>query len=301
MSNFNTSLGKKILNYLPVLVLASILVYSFKIHENKSKIDNEFRKEKKNLQNELDQIVIDYKQTRLRKKGLSKRIVTSINKIIALKDSITTIKKENYHKLVQYGMRVNKLQRENRRLLLQADKLTQLNDSIQHLNNEAKIILRAHKKTQDKLSKRNSLLVLKEKELQNKISPAMQVKIGKISLYAYKLRRNGKYSNTNRSDKTSAFKINFDLLENEFASKGKREISIRILDKNNKVILSEKNTSEKTNEVSYNDLIEVNYDNETIRVVSLISVERFPLKEGIFTAVISIGGEIVGTKEIELK
>lgn len=301
MTKISTASVNKFLRYSPILLLISLIVYSFKTHESQNKLDDEFRKEQKILQQELDQIVADYKKMTVKKKGLSRRIITSINKIIALKDSIKEIKKGNYDKLVKYGMKVTKLQRENRKLLLQADQLTKQNDSLQDQNNEVKKILRAHKKTQDDLSKENVELANKEKELRDKISPATKVKIGNVSINAFKERNNGKYTSTSRSSKTDAFKVKFELLENELADAGMKDVVIQILDKNNEVILSDKNAGGSGEGMAYNDYIKVNYENQKLGVVSLISVERYSLAKGDYKVAVYIDNEIAGNGKISLR
>ena len=301
MTKISKATVNKFLKYSPIVLLISLVVYSFKTHESQTKLDEEFRKEKLILQKELDQIVADYKKMSIKKKGLSRRIITSINKIIALKDSIKDVKKGNYDLLVKYSVKAAKLERENRALLLQADNLQQKNELLQQENNSAKLKLRAHKKSQESLAKMNEELENQEKALKEKIGTAANVKIGKVSVFSYKERSNGKYTSTSRSNRTDAFKIKFDLLENKLAEVGVRDILIQIKDKDNNVILSEKNRGEDNGSKPYNDFIKVNYENQKIGIVSLISVDRNFMQAGDYIVDVYIDDIKAGQGKVTLR
>lgn len=301
MTKISKATVNKFLRYSPIVLLIALVVYSFKTHESQNRLDDEFRKEKLILQQELDQIVADYKKMSVKKKGLSRRIITSINKIIALKDSIKEIKKGNYELLLKYSVKAAKLERENRALLQKADNLHQKNEKLQEENSAVKRKLRAHKKSQESLVKMNEQLEEEEKALKEKIGAVANVQIGNIAVFSYKERNNGKYTSTSRSNKTDAFKIKFDLLANELAEVGVRDILIQILDKENNVILSEKNTGEMNDSMPYNDFIKVNYENQKIGVVSLISVDRYQMQKGDYKVVVYIDNAIAGEGKISLR
>ena len=301
MTKISKTSVNKFLKYSPIVLLISLVVYSFKTHESQNRLDEEFRKEKLILQQELDQIVADYKKMSVKKKGLSRRIITSINKMIALKDSIKDIKKGNYDKLVKYSLKVTQLERENRKLMLKADKLHQENAKLQAENNTVRKKLRAHKKSQESLAKINEGLINEEKQLREKIGVAANLEIGNVSVSTYREKSNGRYTSTTKSRKTDAFKIKFDLLENELAEMGERDIFIQILDKNNEVILSEKNQGDNGSEMAYNDYIRVNYENQKLGIVSLISVDRNYIQKGDYKVHVYINDAKAGEGKIRLR
>ena len=266
----NTSLSK-FLKFSPVILLVSLIIYSFKTHENKNQLENEFFKEKKILEKELDKIVADYKEIRTKKKWLTKRVITGMNKIIALKDSVKKMEKVNYDLLFKYSLKVTKLERENRKLFLKAESLDRENKRLRKENNDVKNQLEAGEKSYNSLLAKNKKLTAEERELKRKVSIAGNIKISGIQVQALKERNNGKYTSTSRSRKTDAFKIKFDMLPNQVASMGKKQVYVQLLDKNEEVIPSERSDANK--EIAYNDLINVNYDKEKIGVVSLISFD----------------------------
>ncbi|CAL2062259.1 hypothetical protein [Tenacibaculum sp. 190524A05c] len=301
MTKISKASVNKFLKYSPIVLLISLVVYSFKTHESQNRLDEEFRKEKLILQQELDQIVADYKKMSVKKKGLSRRIITSINKMISLKDSIKDIKKGNYDKLVKYSLKVTQLERENRQLMLKADKLHQENTKLEEENNSVRKKLRAHKKSQESLVKMNESLMNEEKQLKEKIGVAANLEIGNVAISTYREKSNGRYTSTTKSRKTDAFKVKFDLLENELAEMGERDIFIQILDKNNDVILSEKNQGDNGSEMAYNDYIRVNYENQKLGIVSLISVDRNNIEKGDYKVRVYIDGAKAGERKISLR
>ncbi|WP_299713985.1 hypothetical protein [uncultured Tenacibaculum sp.] len=294
----NTSLSK-FLKFSPVILLVSLIIYSFKTHENKNQLENEFFKEKKILEKELDKIVADYKEIRTKKKWLTKRVITGMNKIIALKDSVKKMEKVNYDLLFKYSLKVTKLERENRKLFLKAESLDRENKRLRKENNDVKNQLEAGEKSYNSLLAKNKKLTAEERELKRKVSIAGNIKISGIQVQALKERNNGKYTSTSRSRKTDAFKIKFDMLPNQVASMGKKQVYVQLLDKNEEVIPSERSDANK--EIAYNDLINVNYDKEKIGVVSLISVDRTQLTKGKYTVNVFIDKRKVGETSISLR
>ncbi|WP_299619584.1 hypothetical protein [uncultured Tenacibaculum sp.] len=294
----NTSLSK-FLKFSPVILLVSLIIYSFKTHENKNQLENEFFKEKKILEKELDKIVADYKEIRTKKKWLTKRVITGMNKIIALKDSVKKMEKVNYDLLFKYSLKVTKLERENRKLFLKAESLDRENKRLRKENNDVKNQLEAGEKSYNSLLSKNKKLTAEERELKRKVSIAGNIKISGIQVQALKERNNGKYTSTSRSRKTDAFKIKFDMLPNQVASMGKKQVYVQLLDKNEEVIPSERSDANK--EIAYNDLINVNYDKEKIGVVSLISVDRTQLTKGKYTVNVFIDKRKVGETSISLR
>lgn len=299
MKNLNKSSLKKYLQYSPIIIVVLLIVYSFKTHGNRNELEDEFFKEKKLLQKELDNIVLDYQEMTSKKRWLRKRVVNGMNKIIALKDSVAQMKKVNYDLLFKYSLKVTKLERENRKLFLKAASLRKENKQLQDENLAIKEELGKGEETYKSLVSKNKKLLKEERVLKHKVSLAGAIEIGPVSLESLKERRNGKYSSTSRSRKTDAFKVKFNLLPNEVTVPGNREIYVQLLDQNNNIVPSQKSTSK--NDKEYNDLINVDYDNEKVGIVSLISVDRNYLSKGNYTVNVFIGDRKVGNTSISLR
>ncbi len=299
MKVLNNTSVKKFLKYSPVILLVSLIIFSFKSHGNKSELEDEFFKEKKLLQKELDKIVADYKEITTKKKWLTKRVVNGMNKIIALKDSVEQMKKVNYDLLFKYSLKVTKLERENRKLFLKVESLREQNKKLRDENTSAKKKLNEGNESYKSLLATNKKLKSEEKVLKDKIGVAGILKISSVKVEALKEKNNGKYTTTTRSKKIDAFRVKFDILPNDLANIGNREIYIQILDDHNNGVPSERSGSK--NEISYNDLINVDYDREKISVVSLISVDRAAMHKGEYSINVYIGKRKVGKSSISLR
>ncbi|WP_442264736.1 hypothetical protein ACSIGC_10290 [Tenacibaculum sp. ZS6-P6] len=290
---------KKIFKYSPIILLVSLIIFSFKSHNNKSELEDEFFKEKKLLQKELDKIVVDYKEMTTKKKWLTKRVVNGMNKIIALKDSVEQMKKVNYDLLFKYSLKVTKLERENRKLFLKVESLREQNKKLRNENQFTKNKLRQGEESYKSLLATNKKLISEEKTLKEKIGIAGALEISSVKVEALKERSNGKYTTTSKSKKIDAFKVKFDILPNDLASIGNREVYIQILDDHNNTVPSERSGSK--NEISYNDLINIDYDREKVSIVSLISVDRAYMYKGKYLINVYIGKRKVGKSSISLR
>jgi len=301
MKIFSKTSVNKFYKYSPIIILVLVVIYSFNTNKNQNKLEEEFKKEKQILEKELDKVIADYKKITVRKKGLSRRIITSINKIIALKDSIKEIKGANHALLAKYTLKAAKLERDNRNLYIEVNRLQNENEELLQKNEIAKNTLRAHKKTHESLLNEKKVLLKEENELKSKISTVAKVEVGKVSINAFKEKRNGKYVNTSRSSKTDAFKVKFDLLENVVANPGERDVYIQIVDDEGEVVFSEKSALKNEANIACNDAIKVDYRNQQIGVVSLISVDKNQMRRGNYVANVYIGDRKVGASSILLK
>ncbi len=293
---------KQVLKYLPIVLLVLLVVYSFKGYEKHSELENTFGQQKIELQLQLDRMLDDYKKLSTKKKGLSRRLIKEMNRIISLKKSVKNLKKENYNLITKYTRKIVRLERENRSLFLQADSLYTNNQKLQKKNNTIKDELIAKTASNRVLLRKNKILQDEEKRLNEKVSDARIIKVGKISAIAVKENRRGKFKSTSKSKRTDAFKIKFDLPSNLIAKSGQKKILIQVLDEDKNVISPK--GDEKVNKkdlVTYSDSIVTDYQNEKLNVVSLISVDRKLMNKGNYNVVVYVDGKISGRTNLSLR
>ena len=87
-------------NTLLVVLLFIILflsLYSLKTSSEIKELQNVFKQEKKDLKNALDEMINDYTEVVVVKKGLSKRLRIEVQKMKDLRDSISKIEMDNYN------------------------------------------------------------------------------------------------------------------------------------------------------------------------------------------------------------
>ncbi len=293
---------KQALRLLPLIVLISLVVYSFKGYEKRNELEDVFKQQKVVLESQLDRIMDDYKQMSVKNKRLSKRLIKEMNKIIALKKSVKKLEKDNYRLIAKYTRKIVQLERKNRSLFLQVDSLSTNNKKLIEQNTLVKTKLKTDEASRLKLLKSNEKLEAEEKKLASKISGASIVKTSKIIVTAVKETRRGKLRSTSRARKTDAVKVQFSLLSNAVAEPGKKEIIIQLIDEDNNVVNPKgEGKLNKHTSITYSDYIPADYQNEKLGVVSLISVERGYMRKGKYTVAVYVGGKLTGKSTFKLK
>ena len=72
----------------------------------------------------------------------------------------------------------------------------------------------------------NDTLVAQNMELARKVEIGGAINVENVAVTAMKMRSNGKYTETNKAQKTDAIKVEFRLIENEIAEPGDKEAYI---------------------------------------------------------------------------
>ncbi|MDY0780621.1 hypothetical protein [Tenacibaculum sp. IB213877] len=290
------------LKYLLVGLLIILLFYAYKKNDDYVKLENAFVEEKLALQQELDEIINDYKDLSVKKKELSKRLIKEVNKIIALRDSVKNLKTNNFKLIRKYRRQVATLERQNRILFNKVDSLNILNKELEDAKKAVTNELNLQDSITKQLAAKNDSLLKYAQELQAKINYAGALKVENIDVTAMKERSSGRLTTTSRSNRTDAFKVNFKLPKNEFTVPGEKTIYVQIHDIEKKVVAPEDITTLKNGlEIEYSDEIKANYENNELNVVSLILVNRDLIKNGEYIVNVFVDGVFSGNSSIKLR
>ncbi|CAM1334195.1 hypothetical protein [Tenacibaculum aestuariivivum] len=282
---------KSILIVLLLIITLFLTLYSFQKSSQYNDLQKIFKDEKADLEKELDEMIKDYTDVVVRKKRLSKRLQIELVKMNNLRDSIKTLQIKNYSLLSKYRSKITSLERENRYLFIKVDSLSSANNMLAQENIIANKILNQKETINTTLFKQNKVLKEKQKTLETKIADVAVVKTSTVKVIAMKERSSGKLTSTSRSNRTDAFKVNFDLLKNIVANSGEKHVYIQIADENKKVIASKGVTNLKNGGViQYTDSIEVNYNNDKLSLVSIILVNRDDINKGNYTVSTFVDG-----------
>nr|WP_299031528.1 hypothetical protein [uncultured Tenacibaculum sp.] len=279
---------------LAILTLFLIFYSQKKSNENKI-LNNIFLEEKADLQQDLDEMIKDYTNVVVGKKRLADRLEIELTKMKSLRDSIKDLKSDNFNLIRKYRRRIATLERENKKLFIQIDSLNSANEALTQENVIANEILQQKDSV-------NENLVEKNKELEAKVAIGGIIKTSPVKAIAMKERSSGKLTTTSRSNRTDAFRINFDLLENPITSSGEKRVYIQITDENKNVIAPKGKLNLKSGvKIQYTDSLEVNYDNNRLSLVSLVLVNRDDIKKGTYTISTFIDGIYSGNTKIKLR
>ncbi|PKH50090.1 hypothetical protein CXF68_04925 [Tenacibaculum sp. Bg11-29] len=246
-----------------------------------------FELEKKELESELNIVIKNYEDATYNNDNLSLKIRDKLQEIIKLRDTINDLTDTDYGLFRFYRKRISYLSKQNKALFNHIDSLKAVNNQLLTKNDSVKKVL-VQKETQN--------IRLKEK-----IAIAEIIEISAIKVKAMKKRRSGKHTSTSRSSKTDAFKIEFDLLENNIVSSGFKSIYIQIVN-NNKVLKPAKKVKLKNKEkILCNDIMKANYNNKILSVISFINVNRDIINKGSYKINIFVEGHYISNTIIELK
>ncbi|CAL2102358.1 conserved protein of unknown function [Tenacibaculum sp. 190130A14a] len=277
-------------------------LYSLKKTNDYTELKGVFLQEKKDLQANLDEMIKDYTDVVVRKKRLSKRLKVELVKMKNLRDSIATLKLDNFDLIRKYRRKIATLERENRNLFIRIDSLNTANQALAQENTIAKEILVQKETINVNLEKKYNELEVKQQTLEKKVAIAGVIKTSPIRAVAMKERSSGKLVTTSRSSRTDAFKINFDLLENPVTNSGEKTVYIQIIDENKKVVSPKGKASLKNGAmIQYTDSLEVNYLNDRMSLVSFVLVNRDDVNKGKYTVSAFVDGNYTGNAVVKLR
>lgn len=292
---------KGIIISLGVLVLLAI-AYGYTKSKEYKKLETILVNEKQDLQNELDEIVLDYNEAIADKTALSGRLELELNKIMELRDSVKALKVANYGLLRRLRKKIANLERQNRILFVKVDSLSNVNSDLTEENITVKEELTENKEINKDLIRKNDSIERVNKELAARVAKGNTVKMKINSVTTLKQKSSGRLTTTSRSSRTDAFRLNFDLLENPIPKAGKKKIYIQIIDENGNIInqkgmMKAKDGTQKP----YSDIQTVDYNNKTIRLTPLMRVNRDDFSRGLYVFNFYLDGEFAGASSVELR
>ncbi len=226
--------------------------------------------------------------------SLSDSLTIEKNRIIALKDSVRNLKRINSSVLRRYRNQLKQLQVINDRLLDEVDSLKMISnvliDEKDSISNQLNI-----------QTTYNDTLKAQNRKLAKKVEIGSALNIKDIRVTALKMRPNGKYTETNKAQKTDAIKLEFRLMENEIASPGDKEAYIVLNDPKGNVINAKGTIKLKDNtEIKYTDQTVINYENAELDVVMFVERKGNQYVKGTYPVKIYIDGRLAGVSKLVL-
>jgi len=294
MEEPNKSSNNKMLIIALTVLLFALIGYTF--YNN-----NDHKEAVKFLQDEKEQIIGNltameekYDIAIAQNTSLSDSLTIEKDKIIAFKDSVNDLKKINSNTLRRYRGQLAGLQATNDRLLDEVDSLRLSNN----LLTEEKDSINTELQIQTHY---NDTLVAQNMDLAKKVEIGGAINVENVNVTAMKMRSNGKYTETNKAQKTDAIKVDFRLLENEIATPGDKEAYIVLKNPKGQVINAKGTFMLKDGtEAKYTDQTIVNYENSNLDVVMLVERKGEKYEKGTYPISVFIEGKLVGGAKLEL-
>ncbi len=294
MEENNKSSKNTILIIALTVLLFALIGYTFYSNNDHKEAVKFLQDEKEQIIGNLTAMEEKYDIAIAQNTSLSDSLTIEKERIIAFKDSVQNLKKINSKTLSRYRGQLASLKATNESLLITVDSLRMFNNLITEekdsINNQLEL-----------QTNYNDTLVAQNMDLAKKVEIGGAINVENVKLTAMKRRSNGKYTETNKAQKTDAIKVNFRLLENEIATAGDKDAYIIIKSPSGKVI-NAKGTFflNDGSESKYTDHTVVNYENKNLDVVMLVERSGEKYGKGSYPVHVFVDGKLVGTAKLEL-
>ena len=263
--------------------------------------NNDHKEAVKFLQDEKEQIIGNltameekYDIAIAQNTSLSDSLNIEKERIISFKDSVKNLKKINSRTLSRYRGQLATLKATNERLIEEVDSLRLQNNLLTEEKDSIDIQLKIQ-------TVYNDTLVAQNMKLAKKVEIGGEIDVENVKITAMKMRSNGKYTETNKAQKTDAFKIEFQLLENLIATPGDKEAYIVLKNPKGQVINSKGTfVIVDGNEIKYTDQTTVNYENAALDVVMMVDRKGEKFEKGIYNIQVYVDGKLSGRTKIQL-
>lgn len=291
--NKKSSNNKALLIALFILLIA-LIGYTFYNNNDHKEAVQFLQDEKEQIIGNLTAMEDKYDIAIAQNTSLSDSLTFEKEKIVALRDSVMKMSKFNSSTLRRYRNQLASLKSTNERLLIEVDSLRLTNNLLTEekdsINNQLEL-----------QTSYNDTLVAQNIDLAKKVEIGGAINVENVKITAMKMRTNGKYTDTNKAQKTDAIKIDFRLIENEIASPGDKDTYIVLKDPSGKVINAKGTfTMKDGTEAKYTDHTIVNYENSDLDVVMLVERKGDKYEKGTYPIEVYIDGKLVGEANLIL-
>ena len=294
MEENSKSSNSKILIIALTVLLFGLIGYTFYNNNDHKEAVKFLTAEKEQIIGNLTAMEEKYDVAIAQNTSLSDSLTMEKEKIAILKDSVKNLKQINSSVLRRYRGQLATLEKTNNRLSDEVDSLKLANNIL----TEEKDSINSQLEIQTNY---NDTLVAQNMELARKVEIGGAINVENVEVIAMKMRSNGKYTETNKAQKTDAIKVAFRLMENEIAEPGDKEAYIVLKNPSGQVI-NAKGTfmMEEDTEAKYTDQTMVNYENADLDVVMLVERKGDKYEAGSYPIEVYVEGQLVGSASLEL-
>ncbi|MCK5637332.1 MAG: hypothetical protein KAH67_01395 [Flavobacteriaceae bacterium] len=294
MEENSKSSNNKILIIALLVLLFGLIGYTFYNNNDHKEAVQFLQDEKEQIIGNLTAMEEKYDVAIAQNTSLSDSLSIEKEKIIAFKDSVVSLKKINSNTLSRYRGQLASLKATNDRLLEEVDSLRLSNN----LLTEEKDSINTQLVIQTNY---NDTLVSQNMDLAKKVEIGGAINVENVNVTAMKMRSNGKYTETNKAQKTDAIKVEFRLIENEIATPGDKEAYIVLKNPKGQVINAKGTFIKKDGtESKYTMQDIVNYENSDLDVIMLVERKGDKYDKGTYPIEVYVEGKLVGGAKLEL-
>ena len=295
MEEQKKSSNNKIILGILLALLIGLGAYTLRSNSKHQEAETFLKEEKEQILGNLTTMEEKYDNAIAQNTTISEELKVERDKITAYKDSIINLKGTNWRMIRRYRGQIATLEATNERLLFVTDSLKLVNNLlvIEKDSITGKLI---------EQTSFNDTLIAQNLDLAKKVEIGGVLRVSAVNSTAMRLRSNGKYTETNKAQKTEAIRVNFKIEENEIAVPGDKIVHVVINTPTGKIINQKGTFNTKSGqEVGFTVEDTISYENAAKDVTLFIEKLTVKLDKGIYTTKVYVDGLLVGASNIELK
>jgi hypothetical protein len=295
MEEQKKSSNNKIVLGILIALLVGLGAYTLRSNSKHVEAENFLKEEKEQILGNLTTMEEKYDNAIAQNTTISEELKIERDKITAYKDSVINLKGTNWRLIRRYRGQIASLEATNERLLFVTDSLKLVNNLlvIEKDSITGKLI---------EQTSFNDTLIAQNLDLAKKVEIGGVMRVNSVNSTAMRLRSNGKYTETNKAQKTEAIRVNFKIEENEIATPGDKIVHVVINTPTGKIVNQKGTFNTKSGqEVGFTIEDTVSYENAAKDVTLFIDKLTVKLDKGIYTTKVYVDGLLVGASNVELK
>lgn len=295
MEEQKKSSNNKIVLGILIALLVGLGAYTLRSNSKHVEAENFLKEEKEQILGNLTTMEEKYDNAIAQNTTISEELKIERDKITAYKDSVINLKGTNWRLIRRYRGQIASLEATNERLLFVTDSLKLVNNLlvIEKDSITGKLI---------EQTSFNDTLIAQNLDLAKKVEIGGVMRVSAVNSTAMRLRSNGKYTETNKAQKTEAVRVNFKIEENEIATPGDKIVHIVINTPTGKIVNQKGTFNTKSGqEVGFTIEDTIAYENAAKDVTLFIDKLTVKLDKGIYTTKVYVDGLLVGASNLELK
>lgn len=281
-----------------VVVITTISYSSYStLIANKTFIEQE----SKLVENELSEMISSYELMEFENKNISFQLEKTKTRIGRILDSVKNLK-PNASLISRYKKQLQELKEENVKVLARLDGLESKNDMLRQDVKGSKSKEERTTSIIKSLQVENSTLSETNSNLTKEIEEAKILDLADFKAVGVKRVTRKRVVDTRYASRAKQLQISFTLAANKFVDKGTKDLYIQILDPKNNIVADKGSVKFDKHLLIYTEKVSVDYNNEDIKVSSLIKADDNEiLVRGTYFVSVYHNAVRLGDTTIELK
>ena len=292
----DSSKGLKILIAALILICLGALYFGISNYSKLKENEQAFQTEKSIQIAELKSLERDYKELQATDSIHQEEILVAKENLQRLIDSVSQVKQ------VDMSL-VNKLRNVRDNLKARLKQLKKENEVLKERNQQLTI-------EKDSISTEltNTLVVYDSvtkinKDLEAVVAKAQKLNVNKVDSKAVKIKGSNKVVEVSRAKRATGFEVCFEVLANQVADAGEKELFVQVVSPEKKVIGGRYYLTDENNRiVNFSKIAKFRYQNKTVTVCDFVEpLAQEVITKGSYAVNVFDGTKLISTTSVSLK